>query len=52
MKKIAILFVAACAVSAWAQTHVDGYTKRDGTYVAPHMRSESNDTRTDNYSSR
>ena len=50
MKKIALIFIAISAASAIAQTHVDGYVKRDGTYVAPHMRTESNNTRTDNYS--
>jgi hypothetical protein len=34
----AALFVAA-ATSAHAQTHVQGYTRQNGTYVAPHYRS-------------
>lgn len=50
MKKIAILFAAAFAVSAWAQTYVKPYVKRDGTYVEGHMRSNPNSTRQDNYS--
>ena len=33
-------------------THVKGYTKKDGTYVAPHHRSSPNHTKTDNYSSK
>lgn len=30
--------------------HVRGYTKKDGTYVAPHERSAPNDTKLDNWS--
>ena len=29
---------------------VQGYTKKDGTYVAPHMQTNPNGTRADNYS--
>ena len=35
---------------AAAQTHVDGYTRRDGTYVAPHYRSGPNNSYNDNWS--
>lgn len=38
--------------SAEAQVHVRGYTRRDGTYVAPHYRSSPNHTTADNYSTR
>ena len=38
--------------SAFASKHVSGYTKRDGTYVAPHHRSDPNRTQRDNYSSK
>lgn len=31
---------------------VDGYTRRDGTYVAPHVRTNPNATQYDNYNSR
>jgi len=31
---------------------VDGYTRRDGTYVEPHHRSNPNDTKGDNWSTR
>ncbi len=31
-------FIALVPTGA-AQTHVDGHTRRDGTYVAPHYRS-------------
>jgi hypothetical protein len=38
--------------SALAQTdhYVNGYTKKDGTYVAPHYQTNPNNTRADNYS--
>jgi hypothetical protein len=32
--------------------YVRGYTRKDGTYVAPHYRSSPNDTKSDNYSTR
>lgn len=31
-------------------THVSGYTRKDGTYVQPHTRSAPDRTVTDNYS--
>lgn len=39
---------------AYAQktTHVDGYVKKDGTYVAPHTRTAPNSTTSDNYSTK
>lgn len=37
---------------AFAQTQVDGYIRRDGTYVAPHYRSSPNSNTFDNYSTR
>ncbi|MBI2514485.1 MAG: hypothetical protein HYV96_21125 [Opitutae bacterium] len=51
-----ILFLALCAflcVGLDAKpVHVKGYTKKDGTYVAPHVRSSPNKTKSDNYSTR
>lgn len=54
MKKLIIAVVVglALASSADAQTAVRGYVKKDGTYVAPHMRSSPNSTTSDNYSTR
>lgn len=52
MKKIfiaAALSVLAFNVSAGK---VSGYTKKDGTYVAPHQRTSPNSTQRDNYSSK
>lgn len=33
-------------------THVSGYTKRDGTYVAPHDRSTPDQTKNNNWSTK
>lgn len=49
---LACASVALFASSAWAQVHVNGYTKSDGTYVQPHERTAPNNTRNDNYSTR
>ena len=46
---LALLFTAGAAL---AQVHVEGYTKRDGTYVAPHYRSSPNSTTRDNWSTK
>lgn len=52
MKKL-ILLAALIAGPAFAQgtVHVDGYFRRDGTYVPPHTRTAPNSSRTDNWSS-
>ena len=53
MKKIFIALSILCFVTnSFASRHVKGYTKRDGTYVAPHHRSDPNRTQRDNYSSK
>jgi hypothetical protein len=46
------LLIAASATTASAQVHVRGYTKKDGTYVAPHERTAPNNTTLDNYSTK
>ena len=52
------LLLAASAASllvpslASAQVYVQGYTRNDGTYVAPHYRSSPNSSTYDNYSTR
>jgi len=38
------------AGDALANTYVRGYTRKDGTYVAPHYRTSPNRTQRDNYS--
>jgi opacity protein-like surface antigen len=54
MKKfiLALLAAAFIAPSLSAQVYVRGYTRSDGTYVAPHYRSSPNSTTLDNYSTR
>jgi len=37
---------------AVADEYVRGYVKKDGTYVAPHMRSSPNSSKVDNWSSK
>lgn len=52
--KFFLFLVASFAVSlaAWADVSVKGYTRKDGTYVAPHYRSSPNGTKNDNWSTR
>lgn len=52
MKPILLGVLAAFAFAsvAEAQVNVRGYTRSDGTYVAPHTRSSPNSTTSDNYS--
>lgn len=52
LAKIGIAFAVVCALtaSAFAQVHVDGYTRRDGTYVAPHYRSSPDSSYNNNWS--
>jgi len=37
---------------SFADTWVNGYTKKNGTYVQGHYRSSPNSTRNDNYTTR
>jgi hypothetical protein len=50
MKRFIISLLILTAGAASAQVHVKGYTKKDGTYVAPHERTAPNSTKADNYS--
>lgn len=54
MKRFVLALVAATLIApaATAQVHVKGYTKKDGTYVAPHYRSSPNNSVYDNYSAK
>ena len=54
MRKIILAVLAAVMIAppALAQVRVEGYTKKDGTYVAPHYRSSPNSTTLDNYSTK
>lgn len=55
--KIVVALLAICAMlfASLAEARgvrVRGYTRKDGTYVAPHYRSAPNSTKMDNYSTR
>ena len=56
MKTSIMLFalsIASVGTAFAANNHsVDGYVKKDGTYVAPHNATNPNDTKVDNYSSK
>jgi hypothetical protein len=54
MKNLMLALTAAAlfAPSASAQVHVKGYVTKNGTYVAPYVRSSPNSTTLDNYSTR
>ena len=54
MKMMTVAMIALVAVPAVAQrSHaVRGYTRRDGTYVAPHRATNPNSTKLDNWSTR
>ena len=47
----AVLFFAAtfAEVSFARDVHVGGYTRKDGTYVRPHIRSSPDSSRANNY---
>ena len=51
---VAILAIpAALAARPTGGSHsVNGYVKRDGIYVAPHMQTNPNSTKIDNYSTK
>ncbi len=51
MMRLLLAFAILCAsFTGHADEYVDGYLKRDGTYVPPHYRSPPNSTNHDNYS--
>lgn len=47
---VLFLFLFGSVSIALAIVHVNGYYKANGTYVAPHYRSDPNGTPTDNWS--
>ena len=47
----AVVFLSATAALAQSGQQVDGYVRKDGTYVPPHYRSAPDDTRMNNYTS-
>lgn len=51
MKTIAIALAALIATPmSFAATHVSGYTRSNGTYVAPHYRSDRDSSFNNNWS--
>lgn len=50
MKLAITAALLALSVSASADQFVNGYIKKDGTYVAPYVRSTPNNSQYDNYS--
>jgi hypothetical protein len=46
---LAVLALSAFGAHAQKSTQVDGYVKKDGTYVQPHTRTTPNSTTSDNY---
>ncbi len=49
---VVLLIISFSGVSFGKSTHVRGYTKKDGTYVAPHERSAPDGNRNNNWSTR
>ncbi len=54
MKTLALIFATFTLLSGFAQarTNVKGYYRKNGTYVQPHYRSNSNGTKADNWSTK
>jgi len=53
MKKLVLLTAIFSFISSLAFAgHVSGYTRKDGTYVQPHYRSDPNSSKFDNYSTK
>lgn len=51
-KIITFLFVALFSISILADVSVNGYYRKDGTYVQPHHRSSPNRNANDNWSTK
>jgi len=52
MKYIFIMSIVMVSVSAFATQRVRGYTRKDGTYVAPHRRTDSDGSKSNNWSTK
>lgn len=54
MKKLVVIAMTLLMASsaAFADVYVQGYYRKDGTYVAPHHRSSPNSTTYDNWSTK
>ena len=49
---ILLITINLFASPSFGASHVHGYIKKDGTYVAPHNRTSPNGTQRDNWSSK
>lgn len=52
MRFLIATLLLASSLGVSADQWVNGYTRQNGTYVAPYLRSNPNSTRLDNYSTR
>ncbi len=52
MKLLIAAIVISVSTVVLADEYVKGHVKSDGTYVQGHYKTEANDTKTDNYSSK
>lgn len=52
MKFIALTIVAVCGFGAIADEHVNSYQRKDGTTVHEYERTNPNQTKADNYSTK
>ena len=50
MKLLFVLLALSISTEALSDEYVRGYIKKDGTYIQPYHRSESNSNKFDNYS--
>lgn len=50
MKKIAFFVLLFSSINMFADKHVSGYYKSNGTHVNSYMRSNANSTKSDNFS--
>lgn len=49
---VGLALLAGAAIAQTASHKVDGYIKKDGTYVAPAVATNPNATKADNYSAK
>lgn len=50
MRLIIALLAITFSCSVFADKYVNGYVRKDGTYVQPHYRTDANNSKFDNYS--
>lgn len=49
MKVLIIILILLLSTTLQAQVHVKGHYRKNGTYVAPHIRSAPDSTKSNNY---